>query len=502
MPSPIDYADVQGLARFGYGGLREARFHLLTVRDAAAAREWLARAPVSTAVETRPRPRTAMQLALTAPGLRALGVPARVVEGFAPDFVAGMAADENRSRRLGDVGASAPAAWRWGGSGREPHLLVMLYAEEGLLAELERTTRDDLWARAFEELESLSTAHVDGFEPFGFRDGISQPAIDWDRTRNADAEQPEYGNLVALGELLLGYPNEYGKYTVRPLLAAADDPGGELPLAEEAPDRRDLGRNGTYLVLRQLQQDVRGFWRFADEQAGGDPAERQRLAELMVGRRMSGEPLVPPAARPIPGVPPAGPDRPTNQFTFDSDPTGARCPIGAHTRRANPRNGDFPATTRGPLRRFLRVLGFGQRDFRDDLVSSTRFHRLVRRGREYGPDAPLSAAEALQPAPAGEEERGLHFIGLNANIGRQFEFVQNAWLMGSKFAGLGGERDALLGYQPAAPGSPPTNEITLPGPNGVARRITGIPPLVTVRGGAYFFLPGLRALRYLARAGA
>ncbi len=88
------------------------------------------------------------------------------------------------------------------------------------------------------------------------------------------------------------------------------------------------------------------------------------------------------------------------------------------------------------------MLGFKRSSFRDDLVASTRFHRLLRRGREYG--TRLTPQDALDPGPA-REERGLHFICLVANIARQFEFVQNAWLASAKFAGLSEEGDALLG---------------------------------------------------------
>lgn len=94
----------------------------------------------------------------------------------------------------------------------------------------------------------------------------------------------------------------------------------------------------------------------------------------------------------------------------------------------------------------------------------------------------------------------MYFICLNANIGRQFEFVQAAWIAGTKFDGLAGEGDPLLGHrQPLADGSP-TDVFSIPRANGPDRRLTAMPSFVTVRGGAYFFLPGLRALRFLATA--
>src|SRR6185295_16851218 len=95
-------------------------------------------------------------------------------------------------------------------------------------------------------------------------------------------------------------------------------------------------------------------------------------------------------------------------------------------------------------------------------------------------------------------ERGLYFVALNANLARQFEFVQNAWIMGTQVGGLVDERDPLVGSRESIPGSPTPDTFSLPQAAGLRRRITGLPQFVTVRGGAYFFLPGVRALRYLA----
>src|ERR1700719_1246223 len=143
--------------------------------------------------------------------------------------------------------------------------------------------------------------------------------------------QLDYSNIAALGEFLLGYPNEYGKYTDRPLLEASDASAG-LPAAEDVPEKKDLGRNGTYLVMRQLEQDVRMFWQFAKQQAGGDTAKAEQVAARMVGRTRAGDPLEPIQQQPIPGIETKQANQ--NQFTFDQAPTGSRCPFGAHVRRA------------------------------------------------------------------------------------------------------------------------------------------------------------------------
>ena len=285
--SMVDYADVQGLVRFGYGRMTSASYALVRVKDVAAAKAWLRAAPVTNAMEQRPPPTTALQIAFTAPGLTKLGLPPSVVEGFSREFRGGMA-QERRARQLGDVGNNAPSNWLWGSKGsdnfdreqktdREPHVLIMFFAEPDQFASFVENAKGDTWCDAFEEVTWLGTSNLDGDEPFGFADGISQPEIDWEQQRQTPCNQLEYTNVVALGEFLLGYRNEYGKITDRPLLDP-DAANAELLPAVDVPDKKDLGRNGTYLVMRQLEQDVRGFWKFLYDHAVGNLAEADRWA--------------------------------------------------------------------------------------------------------------------------------------------------------------------------------------------------------------------------------
>jgi deferrochelatase/peroxidase EfeB len=494
-PRAVELDDVQGLLRFAYKHLTQACFLLLRVKDRDAARSWLARAPVTSAVTANPPPQTALQVALTREGLLALGVAPEIVEAFSSEFFAGMSADASRARRLGDIADNDPGGWEWGTAQRVPHVLAMLYAAPGLLDSWKGAVQAQCSA-GFEQLACLTTSDMDAVEPFGFVDGISQPDLDWDRRRAArDEEQLEYSNLTCLGEFLLGYPNEYGGYTDRPLL---DPKGGAtaLPRAEDAPDRADLGRNGSYLVMRQLRQDVQGFWQFLDRQAGGDAALRQRWAEAMVGRTLGGEPLVGRSGQSATSRGTASKAE-LNAFTYQSDPHGFRCPLGAHVRRANPRNADLPPGKPGIVPWLVRTLGFDAGALDNDLVASTRFHRLLRRGREYG--AQVSIAQAVAGTAAGAES-GLHFICLGASIARQFEFVQSAWVMGTKFNGLKSEGDPLLGHRQPGPDEAATDVFSMQRPDGPDRQVCGLPRFVTVCGGAYFFLPGIRALRFLATA--
>jgi Dyp-type peroxidase family len=378
-----------------------------------------------------------------------------------------------------------------------PHVLLLLYALPGYLDDWQRTLETQCSA-GFDILACLPSSDMQGIEPFGFTDGISQPTLDWERQRPAqDGEQLSYSNLSCLGEYLLGYPNEYGGYTERPLLDPRHDSHALLPRAEDAPELADLGRNGSYLVMRQLRQDVRGFWQFLDYQADGNPDRREALAAAMVGRTRQGLPLVAMTHETanVAAAANANATPDLNAFNYDADPRGLRCPLGAHVRRSNPRNADLPAGEPGVVPWLQRTLGFDAQALGQDLVASTRFHRLLRRGREYG--ATVTPEQAPVEASGGEDP-GLHFICLGANIARQFEFVQGAWIMANQFNGLPNESDPLLGTRIALPNGTRTDSFSMPQALGPDQKLTGLPQFVTVLGGAYFFLPGIRALRYLA----
>src|SRR5260370_40348629 len=123
-----DYADVQGLVRFGYGKMTRASYALVRVKDATAARTWLRSAPVTNALVMDPPPKTALNVAFTAPGLKALGVADSIIASLSHEFRGGIA-QESRSRQLGDVDNNAPSNWKWGQPGREPHAVIMFFGE-------------------------------------------------------------------------------------------------------------------------------------------------------------------------------------------------------------------------------------------------------------------------------------------------------------------------------------------------------------------------------------
>jgi Dyp-type peroxidase family len=451
LPAAPELHDVQGIVARGYRDLAAARFLLVELEAAAAARGWVQRvAEQLTAGDQRPQDR-AVQLALTSSGLRKLGLAPEVLALFSNEFVDGMAARQ-RSRILGDLQGDAPERWDWGGPTLPVDAALLLYARDPQALGALEAEQTGALPRGTRIVRTLETSDLQGYEPFGFRDGISQPLVEGLSKTGPKA------TTVRFGEFVLGYPNEHGRIT-------------DAALIERAPE---LGRNGSYLVLRQLSQDVCGFWRFVDRatqrpDGSSDPDRRVRLAAKLVGRWPSGAPLVlaPERDDPLLGG--------ENEFRyFADDPRGVRCPVGAHIRRANPRDSLDPSPGT------------------DGSLAINRRHRILRRGREYGSSLPIEEALDGDDAATRGDERGLHFICLNANIARQFEFVHFTWLNDPKFAGLYDDSDPIV-----SPSHPFGGTFTIP-TEGLRERIVDVPRFVSVKGGAYFFLPGIAAARRLA----
>jgi Dyp-type peroxidase family len=252
---------------------------------------------------------------------------------------------------------------------------------------------------------------------------------------------------LALGELVLGYVDEDLVYP-------------EMPVGVLGPD-------STYMVWRKLRQDVAAFRAWTLGAAGGDEAGAEKVRAQIVGRWPDGTPLV---------GHPDGPDRAVaadaekrNDVRYRPDPLGAVCPLGAHVRRANPRDG----------------LPFGHK--------LTFRHRIVRRGMPYGPEL------SKDPKPIEQDiDRGLVFVCFNANISRQYEVVQGEWLSDGRAFDLTHDRDPLTGGpqddgkfvlhgRPAHNGRPATPPKVL----------APLPEFVSTCGGEYLWVPSVPALRAL-----
>lgn len=463
-PAAFRSADVQGNILRGYRRSR-VRHLVLEIADAAAARRWLGRAvtgdentpALTTEGQWERKPDACFNIGFTFAGLRAVGVSQASLRTFPDEFTAGMNA---RATKIGDVGPAAPEHWAAPFNTPEiVHLIASIYADE--TAHLDRIEHQVVSASggAFIRHGTREGFNFAGdFVHFGYRDNISQPRFVGIHDPGAF---PDHQPLAPIGSMLLGYPTEYDG------------------LLWTIPQPDPLGRNGSFNAFRILAQDVAGFEAYLTEAAGvllHDPladellppgaedrigpgltrlqALREIVAAKMCGRWRNGVPL---ASSPDTPNPPG----PLSLTDFDYS-GGEACPFGAHIRRSNPRGGTI-------VQRAAR---------------HTR--RIVRRGMPYGP--------AYDPTKPDDVERGLlgNFIG--ANLGAQFEALMCDWVnLGLQDPRITGTNDPLIGANAGQ-----TDSMEIPLQSGRVIRLQGLPRFVVARGGAYTFLPGIPAFRYLA----
>lgn len=460
MPTPpLDGADIQGLLFHSYKQLPHADYRFFRLTDpslpfALWLSDLIAKRKIASIGREPQGLADNLALGLTATGLVKLLGFAYTPDNLPSEFVEGMI-EPHRSRLLGDIGANDPGGWLWGHEAGADRIDGVLISFASNAAAAKALGEDHVSAAHGMTLVYAVPAQIDGTEPFGFRDGISQPVIKG-TARHAGLAQSDSGEervqAVDAGEFVLGYLDGSGNLPRSLSVSASADIEGVLPaVTTMRRELRDFGRNGTFMVIRQLRQDVEGFAAFTKSAA--QPGQTgDDIAEKMVGRRKSGAALALGA-------------KGNNDFDYTQDLEGLGCPVGAHVRRANPR-ASVPA---GSAHAALAVVNR---------------HRIIRRGRRY-------------ELPGGET--GLVFVALNASISRQFEFVQSAWCNNPVFGALQAETDPLSGQvRGAHPDAAPQDRFTIPA-SPYGRVLTGLQQWVTVRGGGYFFLPGLTALGVLAR---
>lgn len=340
-----------------------------------------------------------------------------------------------RAAYIGDVGENAPEHWEAPLGSKDLHLVVAVLARDtGLMDTLFLLARD-----AVRDLPGVTPIwQLDVHVPPDGREQFGfRDGIGQPAVEGTDilGSNPHEAPLKA-GEFVLGYQDETGD--VAPV-----------------PQPEVLGRNGTYVAFRKLHQRVAAFRTYLQQHAADD-ADQQWLAAKMVGRWPSGAPLalVPDKDDPELGADPAR----NNAFQYGDDPRGLKCPVGSHARRMNARD----AVVTGQV----------------------RLHRMIRRGTNYGPSLPPGVVED------DGADRGLMFAFVGAHPARQFEFVQRQWVNDGKFIGAPDERDPLIGVQDGG-------QFTIPS-RPIRRRMQGLPSFVVNRGGEYCFMPGLRAMRWLA----
>jgi Dyp-type peroxidase family len=453
MDSNLDLADIQGNILRAYA-FPFGRYVYVKFAKGGPARAFIGSLlPLVTTSEIWPdqKPESTLNIALGRTGLTALELPEPTVNSFPHEFLQGMAA---RAESLGDVGESAPSQWEslWQGG---VDALISVYAQSAQAREQVMQQIESLAAQSgggtivgYQDAGRLSIeGEPTAREHFGYVDGISQPDFEHSHSRNTpgDGKMGKHGQWqdLATGDFLIGYANEAREIEAQP----------QPPV---------FSRNGSFMVFRKLSQNVPGFREYVRAWGERYPGGPEKLKAKLMGRWPDGTPLMLSPDKPDSAL--ANDDMRHNDFTYADDLQGVRCPLGAHIRRGNPRNS----------------LGF------KDKLAARR--RILRRGMPYGDFLPEGQA-------ADGKDRGLVFTCLNANLSRQFEFVQQQWINYGNDFHLGEDSDPVIGNRQRPgryiiPGDAGKNEDTFV--------CSGMQSFVTLRGGDYFFVPSLTALSLIA----
>lgn len=536
MTRELDLADIQGNIIRAYGGYGYpvARYFCLHIHNSVAGRAFVdaVRREVTTAERwargargylgsnAEPRPDVTLNIAFTFRGLLNLGLPTRTLRLLPDVFIDGMAA---RAGILGDTGASGVANWDpvWresAGSGpveasgsKAVHIWLSLNAQAGNDGEpvpaLEVKTQwiRDLCKASLGGVELLSGHTPDndefqaakalmirhngrlvptGKEHFGFSDGIGNPVF-------AGQYEPEVEAVRVIGRGKLMPDQSWAPLATGEFILGHADESQEIP---EAAPPADFMRNGTFMVYRKLHQNVASFKGYM-EQLGERYAKARGLSReeasetiraKMAGRWSDGVPLM--AAPTYPqwqAFNQRWADRSDTQaaseraralidFKYGDDPQGLQCPVTAHIRRVNTRDMLDPA------------LATGVASKRNGSALNKR-RRILRRGLPYGSFDPQANAD--------DGNHGIIFMAVCANIFRQFEFVQQQWIQYGLDFNAGNDTCPIVGNHGADAKFIIASDPASGDPPFICDRL---PQFVTTRGGDYFFIPSLTALRTIA----
>ncbi|HKP28619.1 MAG TPA: hypothetical protein VJU15_04425 [Gemmatimonadales bacterium] len=418
------------------------RYEFLSFKDGAAGRAWLEqiRGTVHSAAQAKATvdaDNRWVTVALTWNGLRTLGVDDASLASFPEEFRQGMVA---RSAMLGDTGENHPDKWLGGLASPDLHAIVILFARDAAERMRCEATHTELLGRC-PGVTVLSSLDLEATPPFDYAHdhfGYRDRMSQPVIEGSGDVPTPGSGGPLKPGEFILGYPDENG-------------PQQGLP----QPDV--LVRNGSFMAYRRMEEHVGRFRDFL-AQHGKTAEEQELIAAKLMGRWRSGAPLVLAQERDDPAL--AADFSRNNDFNYKTqDPHGYAAPLGSHIRRMNPR----------------------------DTGPNIHRRRMIRRGATYGPALP-------EGTPDDGVERGIAAFVICASLIRQFEFAQNVWVNDHNSHELGNERDPIIGTHDG------TLEFKIPR-RPIKKTIKGLPAFTTVRGGAYFFLPGIKALAWLAGLG-
>ena len=434
----LEVSDIQATVLRPRPSSYRGEYVVLRIDDAAQGREMLRRVIPHVAPADdwwRPTLPGWLGIAFTYAGLKALGLPQASLDSFPEEFREGMAA---RASVLNDVGDNAPANWEYPFGSADMHVALAIYSKDdkGLKMVLEQARQSHHDLPHISVVYRLKFSELpEGRNPFGFKDGLHNPHIEGSSAR----AHRGYGPSIKAGEFIMGYPDELGGIA-------------------RSPEPEVLRRNGTFLAFRKLHAKVAAFRKYLREQARS-PEEEELIAAKMVGRWRSGAPLVLAPERDDPELG-ADADR-NNRFSYEDDMKGLKCPFSAHIRRVNPRDA-----------------------LKNEIVA-VNLHHILRRGTNYGSPLPDGILED------DGVERGGVFLLIGAHLRQQFEFVQSQWVTDGNFINHAAEQDPIIGNNEG------DGIYTVP-KTPIRRRLHGLPRFVALRGGEYCFMPGLRALRWLA----